>query len=69
METSDWINFAILVATIFAIVYGPIKAVKITRELDDKRAKEQRRLDLFRTLMRTRQVQLDAEHVYSLNLV
>lgn len=69
MAISEWISTAILVATVFAIIYGPIKAVKITRTLDDKRAKEQRRLQVFRDLMRTRQVQMDADHVFSLNLV
>ncbi|MFK0165622.1 DUF6680 family protein [Rhizobium sp. NPDC090279] len=69
MQPADWLNSAILLATIFAIIYGPIKAVKITREMDDKRARENRRIDIFRNLMRTRQIQLDAEHVYALNLV
>lgn len=69
MLLSDWLNAGILIATIAAIIYGPIKAVKITREMDDKKAKETRRVDIFRNLMRTRQIQLDSEHVYALNLV
>lgn len=69
MGIAEWFNAAILLATIAAIIYGPIKAVKITREMDDRKAQKERKFSLFRNLMRTRQVQLDAEHVFSLNLV
>lgn len=69
MGFSGWLNAVILLATIFAIVYGPIKAVKITRQMDDARAKENRRVEIFRDLMRTRQIQLNVEHVYALNLI
>ncbi|MBD9493182.1 DUF6680 family protein [Ensifer sp. ENS01] len=69
MQFTEWLNAGILLATIVAIVYGPIKAVKITRNMDDARAKENRRVEIFRNLMRTRQIQLDEEHVYALNLI
>ena len=56
-------------ATIVAVVLGPVIAVCITRYLDDLRADKARKLDIFRTLMRTRRMQLHWEHVGALNLV
>ena len=32
VQFKDYINIAILVATIFAIYYGPIRAVQVDRE-------------------------------------
>lgn len=55
--------------TILAILAGPIVAVWITRRLDDRRLKQTRRMDVFRTLMRTRRVTLSPDHVGALNLV
>jgi hypothetical protein len=60
-----WFN----VLTLIAIVIGPIIAVVVTRVLDDKRMKDARRMDVFRTLMRTRRVTLSPDHVGALNLV
>lgn len=56
-------------ATIAAVVVGPVIAVLITRYLDKLRADKARKLDIFRTLMRTRRLPLDSDHVGSLNLV
>ena len=55
--------------TILAIVLGPIVAVLITRWLDDRRERLARRMDVFRTLMRTRRNNMSPEHVGALNLV
>jgi len=57
------------VATIFAVFAGPLTAVLTTRWLDDKRLKQSRRTDVFRTLMRTRRMRLTPDHVQALNLV
>lgn len=57
------------IATIAAIILGPIAAVLITRWLDDRRLQRQRRMDVFRTLMRTRRMVLTPDHVGALNLV
>ena len=56
-------------ATIMAVVLGPVIAVLITRYLDDLRAGQARKLDIFRSLMRTRRLPLHSDHVGALNLV
>lgn len=55
--------------TIFAILSGPVIAVFITRLLDDLREKKARRLEVFKTLMRTRRTPIFPEHVGALNLI
>ncbi|WP_075996533.1 DUF6680 family protein [Salaquimonas pukyongi] len=55
--------------TIIAILLGPIIAVLITRYQDARRANVQRKLDVFRSLMKTRKTALDHEHVGALNLI
>lgn len=57
------------VATILAVVAGPILAVVITRMIDNRRAEDQRKFDIFRTLMRTRTMPIHFDHVGALNLV
>lgn len=64
-----WIEVLILLATIIAIVYGPVKAVKITRILDKERSERDRKFQLLSDLMRTRQARLDPAHVGALNLI
>jgi hypothetical protein len=57
------------ILTILAILVGPIAAVMITRRIDDRRAKEHRRREVFSTLMRTRRFKLSVDHVNALNLI
>jgi hypothetical protein len=57
------------ILTIVALVAGPVMSVFITRYLDDTRAYKSRRMDVFRTLMRTRRTVLSPEHIGALNLV
>lgn len=57
------------IATIAALLVGPVLAVLVTRYIDDSRLKYSRRMDVFRTLMRTRRTRLNPEHVEALNLV
>ena len=56
-------------ATIFAVVIGPIIAVLTARYLEIQRANRERKLDIFRALMRTRGLRQHWEHVGALNLV
>jgi hypothetical protein len=65
MNGQTWLALA----TIAAILIGPIAAVMVTRYIDGKRTEQQRRMDVFRTLMRTRRLQLSPDHVGALNLV
>jgi hypothetical protein len=55
--------------TLAAILIGPIAAVFITRHLDDRRFAAGRKMDIFRTLMRTRRIPSHVYHVGALNLV
>jgi hypothetical protein len=57
------------IATIVAVLVGPIAAVWVTRHIDESRLKQTRRMDVFRTLMRTRRMRLNPDHVGALNLV
>ena len=59
----------IAIATIVAVLLGPIFAVLVTRFIDDQRAAKARQMDIFRTLMRTRKMPIHFEHVGALNLV
>lgn len=69
MQFKDVVTVLVLVATIAAIAWGPIKAVQITRKNDDAREKRRRQFDVFHSLMKTRRFALSAEHVMALNLV
>lgn len=69
MQLKDWVNFALLGATVAAIIWGPIKAVQITRENDEKRETRRRKFEVFHALMKTRRFALSPEHVMALNLV
>lgn len=57
------------ILTVIALIGGPIMAVLMTRYLDDVRTYKSRRMDVFRTLMRTRRTPLYPDHIGALNLV
>jgi hypothetical protein len=57
------------VATVVALLIGPVLAVLVTRWIDSERLTQTRRMDVFRVLMRTRRMRLTPEHVGALNLV
>lgn len=57
------------IATISAIILGPILAVAVDRVQQRWTDKARRRLEIFRDLMRTRKARLDPVHVNALNLV
>jgi hypothetical protein len=69
MQARDILTLLVLAATIFAIVWGPIKAVEITRANDDRREQKRRQFEVFHSLMKTRAFRLAPEHVMALNLV
>jgi hypothetical protein len=62
METSD------IIMTI-AVIIGPIAAIQIQRHLDYKREKLSRKLNIFKTLMSTRETKISLEHVQALNMI
>ena len=55
--------------TVVALFAGPLLAILVARHLEQRRAKRERRMDVFRTLMRTRASRLSSDHVAALNLV
>lgn len=59
----------ILIATIVAIILGPILAVIITRYLDREHERQTRKFEVLRGLMKTRRLQLHPDHVGALNLI
>ena len=65
IESGLWLGLA----TIVAVFAGPILAVLTSRYLDQGRVAKERKLDIFRALMRTRGMRLHQEHVGALNLV
>lgn len=65
MQVENW--YAI--ATLAAIVVGPILAVLVTRVLDRAGEKRRRKFEVFKSLMQTRGLRLDPVHVAALNVV
>ena len=62
-------DIIIAAITVWAIYYGPRHAAERTRESDERREKERRRWEIFRTLMRYREELESEEFVDSLNLI
>jgi hypothetical protein len=62
MESKDWWNIA-------AIVFSAIFAVQLQKWWENRRMIRTRKLNLFRSLMRTRAALLSAEHVGALNMI
>jgi hypothetical protein len=56
-------------ATLAAIVLGPVLAVIVTRFIDANTEKRRRKFDVFRNLMQTRGIRIDPIHVAALNVV
>jgi uncharacterized protein DUF6680 len=68
-QMKDIVNILILVVTIFAVWLGPIRAVQVSRRNDEEREKRRRQYAIFHSLMKTRRVALDPEHVMALNVI
>lgn len=62
MNIADWLM-------IFAVVTGPLIAVRLSRYLDNRREVRDRKLEIFKTLMATRSTLLSPHHVESLNRI
>lgn len=65
MQSETWYALA----TLTAIVLGPLIAVILTRFMDERAAKRARRFEVFSRLMQTRGLRLDPIHVTSLNII
>lgn len=62
IEDKDWIIIA-------AIILGPIIAIQTQNIIEALKSKKERKLNLFFTLMSTRNTRLSNDHVYSLNMI
>ena len=69
IKLSDIINSAILLATIAAIVLGPVLAVKVSIRREEAREVMRRKYAILITLMRTRRMYMHVDHVGALNAV
>jgi hypothetical protein len=76
MKAETWITLFVGVATVLvgiativAIIRGPIIALRIQRELDEEREKKTRKLWIFKTLMAYRATRLSPHFVQALNLI
>lgn len=57
------------VLTLIAIFSGPVLAIMVSRYLENRKEVKERKLNVFRTLMRTRRTPVVPEHVGALNLI
>jgi hypothetical protein len=62
MTIADWLMIG-------AVLLGPVIAVQLTRYLDRKKEIEERKLQLFKTLMATRSYNVSWDHVFALNRI
>lgn len=65
MNGSAWLA----IVTAVAAIIGPAIAVWITRMSDERKEIHGRRMEIFRTLMRTRKMPVHFDHVGALNLI
>ena len=69
MDVSSWNWTSGDLAVVIATLLGPIAAVQVQKWLERSRAKEDRRIAIFRTLMATRAANLSQAHVEALNAI
>jgi hypothetical protein len=62
MKPGDWFN-------VIAILLSPLFALQVSRRLDDRKERRQRKRWVFYTLMATRNARLSPEHVRALNSI
>lgn len=65
----DVVTLLILGITVWAIVYGPVRAVVVQRDSDEKREAKRRKFLILHSLMKTRAWVLHQDHVTALNLI
>lgn len=74
LETnSGWLTILITglvgIISIIAIIVAPIIALKVRKEIEESKEKNQRKLGIFKTLMATRAARLSPAHVEALNMI
>lgn len=69
MTPEAWVALFVGIATIAAIIIGPIAALKIQRQLDGDRVRRDRKQWIFKTLMSNRATRIAPAFVQALNLI
>ena len=69
MTNVEIIMICIGLITIFAIIYGPIAAVKVGKELQDRQHSLNRKDAIFTNIMSMRRINLHIDHVKALNMI
>jgi hypothetical protein len=73
-ETLNIISIVVAVVSILGnvtmvVAFGPVRAARLTRELQREGALRDRKMDVFRRLSATRGFRLNPDHVWALNLI
>jgi hypothetical protein len=76
MDSNGWVELGtgigtilVGVATIVAIIRGPIIALRIQRTLDEEREVRNRKIEVFKTLMSARPTLMSPTFVHALNMI
>ena len=72
MDTGEYVMAILTFMTFFAVLAGPTIGVKIARKMEDQRQKQEQRMTILASLVRTSQSmtsRMSPEHVYALNLI
>lgn len=69
IQIGEVLSALILVVTILAIYFGPLKAVEAATKKEETRDKDRRKREIFAALMRTRKTYMHPDHVAALNLI
>lgn len=72
MDTGEYVMAFLAFLTFLAVLAGPTIGVKIARKLEDQRQKQQQRMTILASLVKTSESvtsRMSPEHVYALNLI
>ena len=72
MDTGEYVMAILAFLTFLAVLAGPTIGVKIAQKMEDQRQKQQQRMAILASLVRTSQSitsRMSPEHVYALNLI
>lgn len=69
MTVFEYASILMLVISAIAVIVSPMIALSMSRTIERRREESDRRYQVFRTLMKTRAIRLEPDHVSALNLV
>lgn len=65
----DVVTLLVLGLTVWATIYGPVRAVVIQRDSEEERESKRRQYGILHSLMKTRAWALHQDHVMAINLI